>query len=107
MSSEPSLMLRRQMLEDRIERISLDLNIPKDQAFMRLAYALLFNTRYDDPDYDTDVVDGGGDKQIDIIRIDEFQDQAVIQLVQVKNNGNHSRVLEGLPSKPEPNTVGT
>ncbi len=86
MTSQSSFSLRRQMLEDRIKYISSDLAISNDKAFMRLVYSLLFNTRYDDPDYDTDEIDGGGDKQIDIIKIEEYQDQAIIHLVQIKNS---------------------
>jgi len=90
MANESSFALRKQMLEDRIRKISTDLGIPEDKAFMRLTYELLFDTQYDDPDYDTDLVDGGGDKQIDIIRIEESQGQATIHLVQVKNSGTYA-----------------
>src|SRR5260221_10195556 len=90
MTNSSPLVLRGQMIENRIRNIASELNITDAQAFMRLAYALLFNTQYDDPDYDTDLVDGGGDKQIDIIRIEETQDQATIHLVQVKNSGTYS-----------------
>jgi len=89
MTDQSSLALRKQMLEDRIRNISLDLGISEDKAFMHVAYAWLFNTSYDDPDYDTDLVDGSGDKQIDIIKIDESEGQAVIHLVQVKNTNRY------------------
>jgi len=86
MTNQSNLEFRKQMLENRIKNISSILDIPEDKAFMQLVYALLFNTQYDDPDYDTDLVDGGGDKQIDIIRIEESQGQATIHLIQVKNS---------------------
>jgi hypothetical protein len=91
MTNSPSQgLLEQMMIENRISNIATELNIDSSQACMRLVYALLFNTRFDDPDYDTDLVDGGGDKQIDIIRIEETQDQATIHLVQVKNSAGYS-----------------
>lgn len=90
MTNDTSSAQQKRMVEDRLNNIVSDLNISQSEAFMRLAYALLFDTQYDSPDYATDVVDGGGDKQIDIIRIEETQDQAVIHLVQVKNSETYS-----------------
>lgn len=86
MSNTNAKVLRAQMLEDRIQTVSEAQEIDQDQAFMRVVYALLFNTTYSDPAYDEDVVDGGDDKQIDIIRIEQNEDQATIHVVQVKNN---------------------
>lgn len=90
MSNQTSKALRQQMLEDRIKNVAGLLGINEDQAFMRVAYALLFNTSYDDPAYDEDVVDGGDDKQIDIVRIEENSNGAHIHIVQVKNNNKYS-----------------
>lgn len=81
--------LRRQMIEDRISHIAAQLDVSKDIAFMRLTYALLFNTSYDDPDFETDLVDGGGDKQVDIIHIEQVDEQAVVSIVQVKNTSSY------------------
>ena len=89
MTDQVTTAMRKQMLEDRITKASSALGINEDEAFMRIAYALLFNTEDDIPDYDVDVVDGSGDKQIDIVRIEEFEDQAIVNLVQVKNNSKY------------------
>src|SRR5947207_5625235 len=89
MTNQVTTEMRKQMLEDRIKKVSSLLGIPEDEAFMHIAYALLFNTEDDVPDYDVDVIDGSGDKQIDIVRVEEFEDQAVINLVQVKNNNKY------------------
>jgi len=90
MSSQMSWELRKQMLEDRIKNIASLLTISHDQAFMRLVYALIFNTSYDDPSYEVDLVDGGDDKQIDILKVEDLSDQAVIHLIQAKNNEKYS-----------------
>lgn len=90
MSNQTSKALRKQMLEDRIKNVASLLGINEDQAFMRVAYALLFNTSYDDPAYDEDVVDGSDDKQIDIVRIEENSSGAQVHIVQVKNNNKYS-----------------
>jgi hypothetical protein len=86
-----SFALRSQLIEDKIQSIATDLNINHDQAFMRLSYELLFDSDYSSPDYDMDIVDGSGDMQIDIIRIDEDEDngEATIHLVQIKNNDKY------------------
>ena len=109
MSGKSSMILRKQMVEDRISTIAELLDIDKDKAFLRYVYAVLFSTRYDDENIESDIVDGGDDKQFDIIRIDEEPDQATIHLVQVKNSPKFSgtsvvRMRDGLDwvfKKPE------
>ncbi|OQA22556.1 MAG: AIPR protein [Chloroflexi bacterium ADurb.Bin360] len=89
MNDKASFELRAQMLEDRISQIADILDIEKDVAFMRHVYALLFNTGFDEPEFDADVVDGSGDKQVDILRIDEAEGLATIHIIQVKNSSKY------------------
>lgn len=89
MSNQISWTLRKQMLEDRIKHVANLLDISEDQAFMRVSYALILNASYDDANYSMDVVDGGDDKQIDIVRIDESSDNAIIHFIQVKNSSKY------------------
>jgi AIPR protein len=101
MNKQSSFTARKQMIEDRITNIADSLGIEKDKAFLRYVYAQLFNSGYDDPVIEEDIVDGGDDKQFDIIHIQEEQDQATIHLIQVKNSPKFSgtavvRMRDGL-----------
>ncbi len=69
MSEKSSLTLRKQMIEDRTGNIADSLDIDRDKAFLRYVYAILFNSRYDDPNIESDIVEGGDDKQFDIIHL--------------------------------------
>lgn len=101
MSDKSSMLLRKQMVDDRIGTIAELLGVEKDKAFLRYVYAIMFGTRYDDSNIESDIVDGGDDKQFDIVRIEEEPDQATIYLVQVKNSQKFSgtsvvRMRDGL-----------
>ncbi len=89
MTNHATSAMRKQMLEDRIKNVTSILGINDDEAFMHIAYALLFNTEDDGSDYEVDVVDGSGDKQIDIVRIEELQELVTIHLVQIKNSSKY------------------
>lgn len=81
--------LRQQIVADRIESIGKMLNLPPDIAFMRLAHALITERSVHafDP---TDIVDGGQDKQLDVITIDEHGETADIYVLQTKNCASFS-----------------
>ncbi len=89
MTNPNVLNMHKQMLEDRIRNVTSNLSIQDSEAFMRVAYALIFDTDYSTPDYDVDVIDGSGDKQIDIVKVEESDDQAIIHLIQIKNNSSY------------------
>ncbi|MEX0723910.1 MAG: AIPR family protein [Gracilimonas sp.] len=87
---EKSLILRSQLLKDRLKSISADLNISEDKAYLYYAYSVLFDTEINDAEIEQDIVDGGDDKQIDIIRIEENTNSATIHLLQIKNSKKFS-----------------
>jgi len=93
MTKNISFAYRQQMLEDRINVVSSDLDIEPDQAFMRVVYAILLNTNYDDPSYNFDVVDGSDDKQIDIINIQEKSESVTIHILQIKNSPSYKGTI--------------
>jgi hypothetical protein len=81
--------LRQQIVEERIESIAELLNVSQDEAFVRLVHSLIVGESLHafDPD---DLVDGGQDKQIDVISIKEDGGSADIYLIQVKNSESFS-----------------
>ena len=81
--------LRQQIVEAQVARFGDDLDIPADPAFLRLAHFLLTSQSPHafDPD---DLVDGGGDKQIDIVTITEHPDAADVYVIQGKNTDSFS-----------------
>ena len=75
--------LRQQIVYDRIEALARRLQIENDESFMRLAYSLITGKSIHafDP---TDIVDGGQDKQMDVISIEEDSEGADIYILQTK-----------------------
>lgn len=76
--------LRQQIVEAQMNKLANDLEISDDFAFLRLAHFLLTGQSPHTFDSD-DLVDGGGDKQIDIITITEHADSADVYVIQGKN----------------------
>lgn len=81
--------LRQQIIQDRVEEISSSLNISKDQSFLRLVHHFITGQSIYAFD-EGDLVDGGQDKQIDIISIEEESERAVVYIVQTKNTDSFS-----------------
>lgn len=81
--------LRQQIVEAQVAKFADDLDILADPAFLRLAHFLLTgqSPHAFDPD---DLVDGGGDKQIDIVTITELADSADVYVIQGKNTDSFS-----------------
>jgi len=84
--STGSLKIRQSWLSDEIDVVAEDTGRSKDDAFALLASSLLAGCSVDDLD-DADWVDGGQDKQIDIININSDEDKGVahITIIQAKN----------------------
>ena len=87
MNSKAQLNQKKQVIDDQIAEIQESMGISEEVAFLRYVYSVLFNTVHDNPDFDSDLIDGGDDKQFDLIHIEENDRQATVHLVQVKNSG--------------------
>jgi hypothetical protein len=81
--------LRQQIIQDHIDKTINLLNVDKDIAFLRFSHSLITGVSVHSFDLD-DFVDGGQDKQIDIITIDEAGDRADVYILQVKNTASFS-----------------
>lgn len=82
-----NLQLRRTWIEEEVEEVqALDTHATADAAFQTLAASLLFDIGYGDLD-PSEIVDGGQDKQIDVIRIidDETKSFTHIHIIQAKH----------------------
>ena len=83
------MTLRQQIIQDHIDKTSKLLNLGEDFAFLRFAHSLVTGVSIHSFDPD-DFVDGGQDKQIDIITIDEAGDRADVYILQVKHTDSFS-----------------
>lgn len=83
------ISLRQQLVSDRVEAISKSLKLSADKAFERLAHSVITGQSVYAFDM-ADLVDGGQDKQIDIVTIDEMEDEANIYIISAKNTTTFS-----------------
>lgn len=83
--------LRQSIISDRIEELARDSGDEPDIAFTKFAFSALNACDYDDLQPE-DIVDGGQDKQIDVISIDEDaqSESADILIIQAKNSTGFS-----------------
>ncbi len=84
------MKLHQQIVQDRVEEITQFLRIlDNDEAFLRFAHSLITGQSIHvfDPN---DLVDGGQDKQIDVITIEEDSEQATVYMLQAKNTTSFS-----------------
>lgn len=81
--------LRQQLVEGRVEKVAADFSITNDEAFMRLMLSLVTDQSLYAFD-ENDLVDGGQDKQIDTISIQQDTDEATIYIIQAKNSDSFS-----------------
>jgi hypothetical protein len=81
--------LRQQIIHDQVEKLSQSLAITGDQAFVRFAHSLIVGQSIHAFNSD-DFVDGGQDKQIDTITIDQDGDEATVYILQIKNTNSFS-----------------
>ncbi len=81
--------LRQQIIQDRADQVSTSLSLPPDKAFLRLVHSLI--TGQSIHAFDTaDLVDGGQDKQIDTITIEQDGDEATVYIIQSKSGDSFS-----------------
>jgi hypothetical protein len=65
-----NMRLRQQIIEDRVEQLASLLGISADEAFLRFVHSLIVGRSIHAFDAD-DRTEGGGDKQVDVITIEE------------------------------------
>jgi len=83
------MTLRQQITRDRVEQVAQSLGIDKDEAFPRLVHHLITGTSIYGFD-EGDLTEGGQDKQIDTITVDEESNQATVYIIQAKNTDGFS-----------------
>ena len=81
--------LRQQIIEDHIDKTAAKLNVSKDKAFQIFGHSI-FTDKSIHSFNPNDDVDGGQDKQIDSITIEENTDEAIVYITQVKNEDSFS-----------------
>jgi AIPR protein len=82
--------VRQTVIQDRIEGIASKLGISQDEAFLRFSHSILTGQSIH-AFTSTDLVDGGEDKQIDVITIERIDDkEAIVYIVQTKNTTSFS-----------------
>ncbi len=93
MNNQAQLKQKKQIIDDQISEIEKSMKITKDVAFLRYVYSVLFNTEFNDTDFEADLVDGSDDRQFDIIHIEANDRQATVHLVQVKSSSFRSTII--------------
>lgn len=83
------MALRQQLIQDRTEAIANSLGLAPDRAFLRLAHSVVTGQSLHSFDL-ADLVDGGQDKQIDTITINQDDEEAVVYLISAKNTRGFS-----------------
>ena len=81
--------LKQQIIEQKIEETASRLGLSNDTAFLRFAHSLVTGQSIHAFD-DADLVDGGQDKQVDVITIENSNDEATVYIIQVKNTNSFS-----------------
>jgi hypothetical protein len=82
---------RLSIIQDKLDRESLNLGLKSDIAFVKFGASLVLDIEMDEI-LEQDIVDGGQDKQIDLITIedDSTSQNATINIFQIKNNESFS-----------------
>jgi len=86
-----NIKIRQTWIEEEVEALSSEMEIIEDEAFMLLSGSILLNCPADEIIAE-DIVDGGQDKQIDFIHVEDDQEKghAEITIVQCKNSNGFS-----------------
>ncbi len=83
------MSLRQQIIQSRIERIAENFGVSEDMAFLLFTHSIITNQSMHAID-SSDIVDGGQDKQIDAITIEQRSDEATVYIIQAKNTDSFS-----------------
>lgn len=81
--------LRQQIVSDNISAIVESHDVDEDYAFLLFVWSLVTGQSINSLD-PSDLVEGGQDKQIDVITIEEAGDSATIYILQTKNTSSFS-----------------
>jgi len=87
-----SLQIRQNWIQEDTEKIKEDHGLRNaDEAFQALAISVIFDVDYEDVKPE-EIVDGGQDKQIDVIRIEDDEERfyASVHIIQAKNTSGFS-----------------
>jgi hypothetical protein len=86
-----STAIKRGFIHDAIQSVAAEMEVCEDDAFMYWFYSILFDVDVDEIPED-EVVDGAGERQIDIFRteVDDSNQSVHIHLIQVKNTQGFS-----------------
>lgn len=86
MSEVYNVKIRQSWIEDETLKVEKAMGHDRDTSFLYLASSLILECQPEDID-PADIVDGGFDKQIDLINVADDQDRGVatISIVQAKN----------------------
>ncbi len=81
--------LRQQIVQERVEKTVQDLSVTEDVAFARFVHTLIVGQSMHafDP---ADFVDGGQDKQVDIVTLEQDDNEATVYIVQAKKTTSFS-----------------
>lgn len=83
------MTLRQQIVQDHIDKTAIKLGLTADNAFLIFAHSVFTDNSIHSFD-ENDNVDGGQDKQIDAITIEDTSDEATIYITQIKNEETFS-----------------
>jgi hypothetical protein len=83
------MTLRQQIVQDHIDKTAIKLGVTPDQAFLIFSHSVFVDRSMHSFDQN-DNVDGGQDKQIDVITIDDDTNEATIYITQIKNEESFS-----------------
>ena len=91
MADADNIKIRQTWIEEEVEALADELKVKKDEAFLLLSVSFLLDCHSDEIAAE-DIVDGGEDKQIDYIHIQDNQDKgyAEILIAQCKNTNGFS-----------------
>lgn len=76
--------LQQSIINDRVESLADQMNENRDDAFLRFAFSTLFSVDYDDLQPE-DIVDGGADKGLDVISIEEDTSDGTAQIYVIQS----------------------
>lgn len=91
MSRTDNIKIRQTWIEEEVEKISKELDVTDGNSFLLIASSLILDCSPNEIEAE-DIVDGGQDKQIDLINIEDNQDKgfANITIIQAKNTKGFS-----------------
>lgn len=95
MSEVDNIKMRQSWIDDEIIKTQNENGLSKDAAFLHLSSSLILECQPTDID-PADIVDGGFDKQIDLIHVEDDQDRGIanISIIQAKkHDGFESNIV--------------